>query len=100
MTERLNRIWDRRRIAIIPLHGVIGGAVRTEALLRALNHARRSRAVRGVLLDIDSPGGGAVASEVLHIATKERREQATIVGTMPQPVSFSTSRLPHLRPVS
>ena len=70
LPDRLSRITDRRRIAIVPVHGVIGGAVRTEALLRALGHARKSHAVRGVLLDIDSPGGAAVPSEALHVATK------------------------------
>jgi len=68
--DRLARLTDRRRIAVVPIHGVIGGAVRTEALLRALGNARRSHAVRGVLLDIDSPGGAAVPSEALYFATK------------------------------
>src|SRR5207302_6903860 len=70
LPDLLSRITDRRRIAIVPVHGVIGGAVRTEALLRALGLARKSRAVHGVLLDIDSPGGAAIPSEALHVATK------------------------------
>ncbi len=70
MRERVDRITDRRRIAILPVRGVIGGAVRTDDLLRTLGAARRSPRIRAVLLEIDSPGGGATASEALHVAVK------------------------------
>jgi protease-4 len=70
MSERLDRITDRRRIAILPIRGVIGGAVRTDDLLRTLDAARRNPRIRAVLLEIDSPGGGATASEALHVAVK------------------------------
>ncbi|MEO8897319.1 MAG: signal peptide peptidase SppA [Candidatus Dormibacter sp.] len=68
--ERLDRITDRRRIAILPIRGVIGGALRTDDLLRSLGTARRNPRIRAVLLEIDSPGGGATASEALYIAVK------------------------------
>jgi protease IV len=68
--ERLERITDRRRIAILPVRGVIGGAVRTDDLLRSLGVARRNPRIRAVLLEIDSPGGGATASEALYVAVK------------------------------
>src|ERR1700681_3952627 len=61
LSERLDRITDRRRIAILPIRGVIGGVVRTDDLLRT---------IRAVLLEIDSPGGGATASEALYLAVK------------------------------
>ena len=70
MSERLDRITDRRRIAILPIRGVIGGAVRTDDLLRTLGAARRNPRIRAVLLEIDSPGGGATASEALYVAVK------------------------------
>ncbi len=70
VSERLGRIADRRRIAILPIRGVIGGAVRTEDLLRTLGAARRNPHIRAVLLEIDSPGGGATASEALYLAVK------------------------------
>jgi protease-4 len=70
MRERLDRIADRRRIAIVPIRGVIGGAVRTDDLLRTLGAARRNPRIRAVLLEIDSPGGGATASEALYLAVK------------------------------
>jgi protease-4 len=70
LSERLDRITDRRRIAILPIRGVIGGALRTDDLLRTLGAARRNPRIRAVLLEIDSPGGGATASEALYLAVK------------------------------
>src|ERR1700730_3030338 len=70
MSDRFERLTDRRRIAILPIRGVIGGAVRTDDLLRTLAAARRTPRIRALLLEIDSPGGGATASEALHIAVK------------------------------
>ena len=67
---RFARLRDRRRIAVLPIRGVIGGAVRTDELIRAMGHARRNPRVRALLLDIDSPGGAATASEALHVAVK------------------------------
>lgn len=67
---RWERLTDRRRIAIIPVRGVIGGAVRTDDLLRALGVARRTPRIRAALLEIDSPGGAATASEMLYAAVK------------------------------
>lgn len=67
---RWERLTDRRRIAIIPVRGVIGGAVRTDDLLRVLGVARRTPRIRAALLEIDSPGGAATASEMLYAAVK------------------------------
>ena len=68
--ERLARLLDRRRIGVLPLRGVIGGAARTDQIVQALGQARRSPHIRALLLDIDSPGGGATASETLHEAVR------------------------------
>src|ERR1700736_6477834 len=70
VSEALDRITDRRRIAILPIRGVIGGVVRTDELLRTLGAARRNPRIRAVLLEIDSPGGGATGSEALYLAVK------------------------------
>jgi protease-4 len=67
---RFTRFVDRRRIAVLPIRGVIGGALRTDELIRAIGRARHNPRIRAVLIDIDSPGGGATASEALHLAVK------------------------------
>lgn len=68
--ERIRSITDRRRIAVVPLRGVIGGAMRTGDTVKLLDRARESKQVRAVLLDISSPGGDAVASETLYRAVQ------------------------------
>src|SRR6202171_6211369 len=69
-SDRFERLTDRRRIAVVPVRGVIGGAVRTDDLLRTLGAARRNPRFKAVLLEIDSPGGAATASEMLYVAVK------------------------------
>lgn len=70
LAERISSVTDRRRIAVIPLRGVIGGAVRTQDAVKLLDRAREARHIRAVLLDIASPGGDAVASETLYRAVR------------------------------
>lgn len=77
--ERFSKLIDRRRIAVVEIRGVIDGAVRTDAITRVLGAARRNRQVRAVVLDIDSPGGGAVGSEILHVAVKRLAAEKPVV---------------------
>ena len=79
LVRRAARKVDRRRIAVIPLRGVIGGAVRSSDVMRALSDARRSRRVRAVLLDIDSPGGSATSSEAIHLAVRRLAAEKPVV---------------------
>jgi protease-4 len=75
----LHRVADRRRIAVIPVRGVIGGALRTDDLLHTLATARRNDRIRAVLLEIDSPGGGATASEALYLAVRKLAARKPVV---------------------
>jgi len=77
--RRIAATADRRRIAVIPLRGVIGGAVRTGDLLRTLGEARRNQAVRAVLLEIDSPGGTATESEALYLGVRRLARDKPVV---------------------
>lgn len=52
------------------IRGAIGGALRTDDLIQTLGSARKNPRVRAVLLEIDSPGGTATASEQLHVAVR------------------------------
>jgi protease-4 len=67
---RLSRLADRRRLAVLPLRGVIGGRVHARDVADDLDRLRRDGKVRAVMLDIDSPGGGAVESEAIYVATR------------------------------
>ena len=68
--DRLAGIRDRRRIGVLQIRGAIGGSMRTDDLVRTIGQARRNTRVRSVLLEIDSPGGGATASEQLYVAVR------------------------------
>jgi protease IV len=70
LAERATAAADLRRIAIIPLRGVIGGTLRAHEVERLLTRARDSVRIRAVVLDIDSPGGSASASEGLYVAVR------------------------------
>jgi protease-4 len=77
--SRLVASADRRRIAVISLRGVIGGAVRTDETLRTLGDARRNPRVRAVLLEIDSPGGSATESEALYLGVRRLAREKPVV---------------------
>jgi protease-4 len=70
LSDRLAGITDRRRIAVIQVRGAIGGAARTDDLIRTIGQARRNPRIRAVLIEIDSPGGTAIASEQLYMAVR------------------------------
>lgn len=57
-------------LAILPLHGAImsgsGPLGMDERFVSAVRAARSSSRIRGVVLHIDSPGGGALASDRIH----------------------------------
>ena len=58
------------RVAVVRLYGQIGGGGRTAELVELLKHLRESRRVPAVVIDIDSPGGSATASDDLFLALR------------------------------
>ena len=79
LMDRLDRLRDRRRIAVIPIRGVLGGAVKTSDLIRIIDRARTTPRIHAVMLDIDCPGGGATASEALYFAVKRLAADKPVV---------------------
>ena len=79
VSGKLAEAADRRRIAVVPLRGVIGGAMRTADTVKVLDRARQNSRVAAVLLDISSPGGDAVASEALYLAVRRLAEKKPVV---------------------
>lgn len=76
-------------LAVVPLRGVIldrpvggplmGNAVTFDVTARLLRRLRKDPRVVGVLLEIDSPGGSAFASERLHREILRLREEKPVV---------------------
>ncbi|MFQ5860567.1 MAG: signal peptide peptidase SppA, partial [Dehalococcoidia bacterium] len=57
---------QRGRIGVVEVFGVIGGTVRVPQYDHLLRRLGRSRRIKAVVVDIDSPGGSASASEYLY----------------------------------
>ncbi|HEY6379482.1 MAG TPA: signal peptide peptidase SppA [Candidatus Dormibacteraeota bacterium] len=79
LPDPLLDIIDRRRIAVLPLKGVIGGTLRAPDVTRQLDRLRDDGHIRAVVLDIDSPGGSAIESEALFLATKRLAARKPVV---------------------
>lgn len=60
----------RPKIAVVEIHGVIGGAVKSPEMERLLNRVMDDPNFRAVVLDIDSGGGGAAASDYIYRAAR------------------------------
>jgi len=58
------------RVAIVRLHGPIQGGGRTADQVELLRHLREAGRVPAVVIDIDSPGGSATASDDLFLAVR------------------------------
>lgn len=67
------------RIAVVEMYGVIGTTLSVARLEPMLESVRKSRFVRAVVLDIDSPGGTASASEALYLALRRIAEEKPLV---------------------
>ncbi|MCS7206843.1 MAG: signal peptide peptidase SppA [Dehalococcoidia bacterium] len=67
------------RIALIEVHGTIGGGVRPTQLEPLLEAVRRVRWIRGLVLDINSPGGSAGASDYLYRQVKAIAQNKPVV---------------------
>ncbi|MBX3217621.1 MAG: signal peptide peptidase SppA [Labilithrix sp.] len=76
-------------IAVVPVHGAIahaagplGGLSTDERVTRAVRAARRDRRVKGVVLHIDSPGGSALASDLMHHEVEQLAREKPVVACM------------------
>jgi len=69
-TETITR-GSGDKIAVVELKGVISSS---EEIVRQLKKYREQRAVLAILLRIDSPGGGVVASQEMYEEVRKTRE--------------------------
>ncbi|GJQ59361.1 MAG: signal peptide peptidase SppA [Candidatus Scalindua sp. AMX11] len=82
----------QNKIVIIPIKGVITAQstknilIETPSLIevvkKQLEQAREDNSVKAIILDIDSPGGGITASDIIYkeiLAFKEKTEKKVIV---------------------
>jgi protease-4 len=83
--------WRRPRIAVVHIVGVITGgegrrlgprAVGARALADLLGALRKSSRVKAIVLRVDSPGGGAVASDRIRRVVRATASEKPVVVSM------------------
>jgi protease IV len=77
-----------QRIAVVPLHGMItgegggiGAGLKQSTLTPLLRELAKDPNVRAVVLHIDSPGGSAHASELMHREIKQLAHKKPVVAS-------------------
>ncbi|MGE3633602.1 MAG: signal peptide peptidase SppA, partial [Sandaracinaceae bacterium] len=82
------RVGPERFIAVVPVHGAIqGGQVGTRGgrqlatTIASLRAARANPFVAGVVLHVDSPGGSALASDLIHREVERLKELKPVVAS-------------------
>ena len=71
--------WARPRLGVVEFTGLLGGGPRLMTYIRLLEGLRKSRRVKGVVLEIDSPGGLVTASEYLFTTASRLASQKPVV---------------------
>jgi len=89
---RATRMKPLRRkpvIGVITVHGAIAGQggmaqqlATDERVIAAVRRARQNRAVRAVILHVDSPGGSALASDRIHHELEQLAAEKPLVACM------------------
>lgn len=88
LAHRLSRFFVRvlRRpyVAVIPVHGTIsdagqGPGAAKDAVVSAIRRAAKDPRALGVVLHVDSPGGSALASDLIHREVMRLKEKKPVV---------------------
>ncbi|HEX7949681.1 MAG TPA: signal peptide peptidase SppA [Candidatus Limnocylindrales bacterium] len=78
----LRRLFPAGRVAILRLYGPIGGGARTADWIELVRRLRESRRVPAVVLDIDSPGGSATASDDMFLALERLAARKPLIASI------------------
>ncbi|MDH7485907.1 MAG: signal peptide peptidase SppA [Anaerolineae bacterium] len=73
------KIPHRGRIAVVELFGSIGMALRSDEYVPMFEALRRSKAIKAVVLDIDSSGGEVSTSAYLRLAVSKLAAEKPVV---------------------
>ncbi|MBX3272911.1 MAG: signal peptide peptidase SppA [Sandaracinaceae bacterium] len=81
-----SRVLPQKYVAVVPIHGTIAagqpgtrGGRTLSGTIAALRAARRNPFVAGVVLHVDSPGGSALASDLIHREVERLKELKPVV---------------------
>ncbi len=66
-------------IGVVEVTGLIGGRSSFPDLVQVMDGIRTNRRIKAVIVEIDSPGGGASASELLYHSLKQVADEKPVV---------------------
>lgn len=78
----MGRLFPHGRVAILRLYGPIGGGARTADWIELVRRLRESKRVPAVVLDIDSSGGSATASDDMFLALERLATKKPLVAAI------------------
>ncbi len=78
----LSRLRSPGRVAVLRLYGPIAGGARTADWIELVRRLRESKRVPAVVLDIDSPGGSASASDDMFLALERLAAKKPLVAAI------------------
>jgi len=78
------RVLRRPYVAVIPVHGAIsdagqGPGAAKDAVVSAIRRAAADKRALGVVLHVDSPGGSALASDIIHREVMRLKDKKPVV---------------------
>jgi len=73
------RTWAPPQIAVVEMEGTIGPRLRAPDYVKLLREVGESPRVRAVVLDVDSPGGSATASNYLYLSVRALAQRKPVV---------------------
>jgi protease-4 len=79
---RLGRLFPPGHVAILRLYGPIVDGARTADWIELVRRLRESRRAPAVVLDIDSPGGSATASDSMFLALERLAAKKPLVASI------------------
>jgi protease-4 len=71
--------WKAPRIAVLEISGAIGAQVRGAEMVRTIKGLSKDPRIKAVVVEIDSPGGSASASDAIHRALVRLSEKKPTV---------------------
>lgn len=78
----MGRMVPPGRVAVVRLYGPITGGARSADWVELLTHLRESKRIPAVVLDIDSGGGSATASDDLFLAVERLAARKPVVAAI------------------
>ena len=78
-----------KEIAIIDINDVIMPGESSDVIIEMLKAAGNDTTVKGVILNMDTPGGGVTATDVIYNEVQKLRDQGIKVVTCMQSVAAS-----------